>query len=552
MLNRLLIVRLKAAEKALKTGRLDEAYRLASARDIREHRRGAAVLGKLTDKLIERARAHFADERFAEALNDLAKAEGAGGRLEAVAELRQHVLTVAEEVARQERSRRVRMEQAKERVQRGSLAAGQQLLAGVDSGDADAQRLANDIKDRQHQAAEGLAKVERLIKQRQLAAAVEQFRKVKPLDPHSSKIVEIETTLCDQVVAGARAAFADGRFNRATEELAGLGPIGRTSAGRRDMEEILELSKNASRALEAGDFEEARRIVLRLQRLTPKVSWVNKVADQLGKLDELLTALYGGPLGEHAGLAGASPSHVDRGGARKDSRTSGRTPPPSENLNDTVLLADRPAGGDRLPDRLLVLVDGGGSYLLLRKDRLSIGRAMTDNQPDIPIHSDLAERHAEVSRVDDDYFLFSSREIEVDGRATRHQLLRPGNRVTLGRNAKFTFRMPHRQSPSGIIDLSGSTRMPNDVRRVVLFRRTAMIGFGKNAHINCNTAERDLVLFERGGRLWVRPQRNGRVETEAQPLVIGKQMELAGVSFVVQPWKTPWGCEKGFSHQRFL
>ena len=45
MLSQLLFVRLKAAENALRDGRLDEAYRLASASDIREHRRGAAVLG---------------------------------------------------------------------------------------------------------------------------------------------------------------------------------------------------------------------------------------------------------------------------------------------------------------------------------------------------------------------------------------------------------------------------------------------------------------------------------------------------------------------------
>ena len=88
------------------------------------------------------------------------------------------------------------------------------------------------------------------------------------------------------------------------------------------------------------------------------------------------------------------------------------------------------------------------------------------------------------------------------------------------------------------MDLSGSTRMPNDVRRIVLFRGTAMIGLGKSAHINCNTAERDLVMFERAGRLWVRPQRNDGVDSEARPIEIGKQMELAGVSFVLQPWKS--------------
>ena len=47
MLSQLLFVRLKAAENALKQERLDEAYRLALAPDVREHRRGAAVLAAL-------------------------------------------------------------------------------------------------------------------------------------------------------------------------------------------------------------------------------------------------------------------------------------------------------------------------------------------------------------------------------------------------------------------------------------------------------------------------------------------------------------------------
>ena len=64
MLSGLLFVRLKAAENALRDGRYDEAYRLATAADIREHRRGAAVLSALTAHFVERARNHFRADRF--------------------------------------------------------------------------------------------------------------------------------------------------------------------------------------------------------------------------------------------------------------------------------------------------------------------------------------------------------------------------------------------------------------------------------------------------------------------------------------------------------
>jgi hypothetical protein len=68
------------------------------------------------------------------------------------------------------------------------------------------------------------------------------------------------------------------------------------------------------------------------------------------------------------------------------------------------------------------------------------------------------------------------------------------------------------------------------------------MGFGKHVHVSCGSAVHDLVLFERSGRLWIRPQANGRIDTEARPIEIGQPMELFNVSFVVQPWATAGGA----------
>ena len=100
MLSQLLFVRLKTAENALRDGRLDEAYRLASAPDLRHHRRAGAVLAALTERFLERARSHFRADRFTEALMDLERAEAGGVMTEAVAELRSHVHTVHREQQR--------------------------------------------------------------------------------------------------------------------------------------------------------------------------------------------------------------------------------------------------------------------------------------------------------------------------------------------------------------------------------------------------------------------------------------------------------------------
>lgn len=530
MFGRLLGVRLKAAEAALRDGRLDEAFRLAMAGDIRGHRRGTVLLPELADKLVGRAREHLNEERFAEALVDLDKAEGCGLRAERVDELRRNIQRVADEVKRIDESRRRRIEDAKRRIAAGSLHGGRAVLAGGDVDVIEAKKLSEDIDAQERQAAAGFADVRRLLDDGQMTAAIERYRRVRRLWPTSAESVELERSLVSRVVADARSAFESGRIGRAAEELERLADVGAAQGERRDVEELIEAARQAGRALGHHDFETARRQVLRLRGLAVKVKWVAEVGEHLDRVDELVTGLHGGPLGELARRDNGA------GGPRRAVRVEA-----VRSLDETVVLKDR-ASADELPSRLLLLVDGGGSYLLLRNDRVGIGRAVTAKPADIPLRSNLAERHAEIVRVEDDYFLYSGHGADIDGRPTKHDLLRNGSRVTLGPNARFVFRMPHRQSGSAVLEMRSDTKMPNDVRRVVLFRQTAMMGFGKHVHVSCGSAVHDLVLFERAGRLWIRPQANGRIDTEARAIEIGQPMELFNVSFVVQPWTAAGGA----------
>ena len=187
-------------------------------------------------------------------------------------------------------------------------------------------------------------------------------------------------------------------------------------------------------------------------------------------------------------------------------------------------------------EKLLLLVDGGGSFLLVRGMAASVGRAAAEHPADVPIFSDLAERHLNVTRVEDDYFAFATKEVEIGGHRTLHTLLRDGDRMVLGRKAKLTFRLPSRRSASAVLELSDTTKMPNDVRRVILFDRAAMIGFGPTAHIPCRHAGSPLVLFERNGAFWVRRQDDGHVDTAARELPLGETIEVGGVSMVLRPW----------------
>jgi len=537
MFSKLLFVRLKAAENALRDGRLDEAYRLATAPDIREHRRGGAVLAQLTEKFIERARQHYRAERFTEALMDLDRAEAGGVMQEQIVELRGQIRTVAAEVARREQTRRDRLDAARRRIEDGSLLAGQRILERASGVNHEVVRLQQAADERAHEARSIVEQAEALISQGQLAAAAGRVKRAKLIDAHGSDATRVEARLCELVLQRARQAVADGRLGRAADELSCLGDLGEALPAKREVRDILSTAKETRSCIQSHRFADARRHAMSLSRVCPDATWVHQVIEQLKTLDDALALLASSPLGDRMdrtaiGARQAVPA-ADRG-----LLAFADLPPPlqSPSPDDTVALPAIRGVEGHGPDRLLMLVDGGGSYLLILNGKAAIGRAGASHPAEIPLHSDVSERHANLTRMEDDFFVFAAKDIEVGGQRTRHHLLRDGDRVVLGKKAKFTFRLPSRKSPTAVLDLSDTTKMPHDVRRVVLFHRQATMGRSLNDHIRCQHLGTTLVLFERDGALWIRRKNDGHVDTQPVRVTLGAPMEVDGASFVVSPW----------------
>lgn len=523
MFSRLLNARLKATETALEQGRLDEAFRLATSPDIANHRRGAAVREALGEKLYQRAREHFAAERFTEALLDLDRAEATGCPPDKVAVLRSQVRTVADEVQRQERSRQERLEAARQRIERGSIEAGRRLLENAPPDDRAADALREKAEDRHARAERMLGDVARMVEQGHVTDAIDRYRNAKALHPHAPGAGELESRICDLVLSRARSSLEAGRPRQAAADLATLGDLGQHRPLRRDLEDTMQWIRQAGEALRSWQIDDAQKAIGRLQKLHPDIDWIQQAAADIRTVDERLMSLQTGPLGEPMDATVAPRAAPVRPPQR------GRP-----ELDETVMLRQPGGAAGLLPERLLLIVDGGGSYLLHRGERVTIGRAVSNHPADVPIFSDLAERHADVAGVDDDYFLFSPREVQVNGKKVTQALLQDGDRVVLGRKAKFTFRLPSRRSPSASLDMSDGTKMPDDVRRVILFRGHAIIGHGPTAHARCSTAARSLVLYERAGELWVRPEGHVESPEEVRPVPLGESIEVNGVSFVLK------------------
>ncbi len=149
--------------------------------------------------------------------------------------------------------------------------------------------------------------------------------------------------------------------------------------------------------------------------------------------------------------------------------------------------------------------------------------------------ADVSGIHAEIARVDDDYFLFARKPLQVNGRLTGQRLLEDGDRIELTRHARLMFRLPSRRSATAVLDLGGSLRLAGDVRRVVLFARHATIGPGPANHIVAPGAA-TLAIFERAGNLYARAtsERGAEAQSgEARLLADGSPVELSGMRVVV-------------------
>ena len=87
----MLIVRIKQAQCALADGRLDEAYEIVKAEDVRRHRRGQKLVGKLARALAKRGQDNLVADRLQQALMDCNKAEKLAGNLQQIVQLRQAI-----------------------------------------------------------------------------------------------------------------------------------------------------------------------------------------------------------------------------------------------------------------------------------------------------------------------------------------------------------------------------------------------------------------------------------------------------------------------------
>jgi hypothetical protein len=156
-------------------------------------------------------------------------------------------------------------------------------------------------------------------------------------------------------------------------------------------------------------------------------------------------------------------------------------------------------------NRFCLWVDGVGGYLLCLDSRVTLGQACPEAVVDVPLIADISRLHATLTRDRDGaYLLEASRPVLVNGKSVSRQLLRSGDRITLGSSCQLLFSQPVPVSVSARLDLVSGHRVPLGVDAVILMADTLVLGSAAQVHVPMPDLKQTLVLHRNKESLGVR------------------------------------------------
>jgi hypothetical protein len=533
-----LILRIRQAECALADGRLDEAFALADRNDVRSHRRGQKLVGKLVRALVQRGEKHLAAGRLTEATDDSDKARRLGGLMPEVADLRTKAAEALLARHREQRREARLFAAARDQIDRGHLSAGGQLLAAVVGQESRAAVMLKDVEVRRSSLERATNSAEAAVKRDDWEAAIRELARVRPADTASdATFAALVARVGKQVRQRVQAALNDGDIPLADAMLNRLVLVDGQGVETQQLRQAVSQCRLAWEHLDRCQPRQAEEIVRRVATLLPAASWPTQVAKQLRQAAELIDELRAGPLGLMAVNAMEDMSTQPGHPAHK---APAATPAPAAQFARYDRPAPAPqngAAGEAVPSRFVLQVDGAGSYLVISQPLVTIGPVSSPRAPDVGLMAEAGTPVATVERVEEDYFLRAASPVLVNGRPCASKLLAGGDDLALSPRCRFTFRVPNVASTSAVIDLTG-TRYPRaDVRRVILLDRELVIGPGPGAHVRVDDLTEKVVLHVRDGRLLVQtPQpvlAGERPASPKAPVALGVHMKAGPLSFVV-------------------
>ena len=466
----MLSLRIKQCERAMRNGRLDEAYAIVRQPDVRSHRRGQELLESLVRALVDRGRKHLAAGRLSEAAADAEKAAGLAGSVEVVAQFQTAVEHALEQEQEANRQCGQALAIARRQMDRGELSVVQRMLeTAAPPPDGRVDGLKRELHARRLEIESCQAKAAAAMEGGDLEAAIDHLT---PLPRGAAQNGELRN-LCGQISQGAakriHEAVQAGRLDTAAALLAKLRRLPIETTDTFEASSLLEQCRLAHDAIESGRWREAEESLGRLAPLMPEAKWVSQTAAQVRQLAEGLSLLRSGPLS----LLGAVSTPLV----------------PRENV---------------MFDDFSLLVDGVGSFKVIARPVITLGPVSSSRKLDVPLAIDAGISPITISRSDDDYFLRGGDGVSVNGTATTSRLLANGDKIAIGPRSRIIFRKPSQASATAVLDLGDARPAAASLRNVVLMDREIVIGPGSADHIRALDLREPAILLRRGSGLAVR------------------------------------------------
>jgi hypothetical protein len=532
-----LLLRLKQAESAIADNRLDEAFDIVQAEDIKQHRRGQKLIGRLARAFSKRGQENLKAERLQLALIDCNKAEKLAGNTTDVARLRSNICSEMEQNRLRHQRCAFKVAQARQNIQNGWISIGEQILDDTSDKDGQVNMVLQQAAITRLQIDKAVTKAEQALRRNDLDSAINIVLRAEVFDSQNEKIVELVSKLRSLIIKRIKENINNGRIDLACSLWQRILPIVDGDSEISELGLALTQCRQAADYVAAGKPRAAVPLLRKVKAICPSAKWLSTVTDQTKKTAELLDELAASPLGfdiTEVMVANEQSDVVDKRAAKSSVNIN-----KSQAIPRNIKMSNQPDSS--LPSKFVLQIDGVGSFLVIRDGRITVGPVSSSARPTVGLMVDPNLPVATIERAEDDYFVRSSSPLSVNDEGTTNKLLVDGDRIALSPRCRMKFHIPNPASTTAVLSLSSGKLGRADIRRIILLDRDILIGPTSGNHILAEFLDETITLCIQNGRLLCRTKEKILVDNKPMSLSTGlptkKQIRIGQISMVLTELK---------------
>ncbi len=530
-----LILRLKQAASAIADGRLDEAFDLVQSKDIREHRRGQKLIGRLAVAFAKRGQENLQAERIQLALADCNKAEKLAGNTADVAKLRSAICSEMEQRRLRGRHRSFKVAQARQHIQDGWISAGEEILKDVGDEDGQAGIVLQQAAIERLHTSEAVTKAQKALLRNDLDTAIDFVLKTGAVGSQNEQVVELISKLRLLAARQIKENFDSGRLDLANSVWQRVSPIADGCSEISELGTALSQCSKAAEYVAAGRPREAVNLLRKVKLTCPSAQWLDTVTNQSRQAAELLDELAVSPLGLDIARRQDMEDRTQQTDKETRSLSVGQPQAiPGDRSSDN-------RAGSSLPSKFVLQIDGVGSFYVLRDASITVGPISSSARPTVGLMVDPNLPAITIERSEDDYFIRSSSPVRVNDVTTTNKLLVDSDRINLSPRCGMKFNIPNPASTTATLSLPSARLGRADIRRIILMDRDILIGSTEGSHIPAESLDETVALFTQNGRLLCSAK--DKILVDEKPvsptagLPINKQIRIGQISLVLTELK---------------